>query len=137
MTRFTEELEARCRRIVRQQNWELSHGAPTTSLRREMALLLSEMDSLRERHERQRKQLLRRELDLGTQILNLEDRIDLIPNWLERRRAVNEAKHTLDQLMFQRERVSWETESSLQRIRVRLLELWNLHDQLAEEHGDR
>ena len=136
MIHFSDVLEKQCRRIARQLKKEDSDVSPATSVRREVALLLSDIDGIRRRQEVQRKQLVRRELDLGSQILNLKDRIDLIPSWQERTRAINEAKHTLDQVRVQIHRLNWESEMSLQRIRTRLLELWNIHDQLVEDDGN-
>lgn len=137
MTSFGEDLEAKCGRIVYKMNEQESAPTPATFVGREMALLLDQIDRLKKHQEKQRKQFMKRELEVGSQILNLEDRIDLIPNWQERTGAINEAKRTLDQLKAQAYKSAWEGESALQRLQGRLLELWNMHDQVAEEHGYR
>jgi hypothetical protein len=137
MTSFSEDLEEKCGRIVHRMSKQESASTPATFVGREMALLLDQIDRLKKHQEKQRKQLMKRELEVGSQILNIGDRVDLIPNWQERTGAINEAKRTLDQLKAQTYRLAWESESALQRLQGRLLELWNMHDQVAEEHGYR
>ncbi|TWU21300.1 hypothetical protein [Bythopirellula polymerisocia] len=137
MNSFGEELEAKCGRIVERMNKQYSAPTPATFVGREIALVLDHIGQLKRHQEKQRKQLMRRELEVGSQILNIQDRVDLIPDWQERTRARDEAKRTLDQLMGQSYRLAWESQTALQRLQGRLLELWNMLDQLAEENGYR
>jgi hypothetical protein len=136
MTIISADLEQKCRKIVHKMLKQESDSTPATFVGREMALLLDQMDSVRQSKEKQANQLKRRELELGTQILNFENRNDLISDWLERTRMITEVKRTLDQINAQTQRLMWESDSAVQRLQGRLLELWNMHDQLGEEYGN-
>ena len=136
MTTFAAELENKCRRIARNLQKQHSEPGPASFLAREMALLLDQLDEHRHHRRIHLKQLMKRELELGTQILNLESRPDLVPDWQQRTRLVNEARRTLDQLHAQTHRVRWDAGSVEQRIHARLLELRNMHDQLSDQHGN-
>jgi hypothetical protein len=136
MSFIADDIEDKCRRIARKVAKDASEATPNTFIGREMALLLDHMDTIRKRHKNQRAQLLEKELDIGTQILNTEERIDLIPNRMERMRLVRELKQMLDRITLASQHLATETESALQHLQERLLKLWNMHDQLSNDHGD-
>ncbi len=136
MSIIADDLEDKCRRVVRKATKQGSEATPTAFIRREIALTLDHIDTIRKRHKDHRAQLLERELDIGTQILNAEERIDLIPSRMDRSRLVQELKQSLDGITMASQRLTIETESALQQLQIRLLKLWNMHDQLSIKHGD-
>jgi hypothetical protein len=136
MSIIAHDIESKCRRIARKVTKHASDSTPTTFIGREMALALDHIDAIRKRHASQRAQLLEKELEIGTQILIMEERIDLIPNRMERMRLVQELKQSLDRITMAAQRLAIETESASQQLQVRLLKLWNMYDQLSIEHGD-
>jgi hypothetical protein len=135
MSIIADNLEERCRHIVRNIKRRASEPTPATFVGREMALNLDQMDVIRERQKELKAQLLKRELEIGTQILNTEERADLVPNKLARMQLVNELKQMLDQIKSQTQHLIIENESALYKLQTRLLQLWNIHDQLSFEHG--
>lgn len=135
MTRFTTELEDRCRKLVRKRSRQEISGSPLAGVRREIALLLDHLDQARKRTTRQVAQWQRRQLEVGTHILNVQERVDLVPSWAERMRWVHESKRMLDQLQMETYRLEGEVNLAEQRLHGRLLELWNMHEQIAGEDG--
>ena len=130
MSIIVDSLEENCRAIVRNLEKQPSEPGPMTFIGREMALHLDHMDAIRQRQKELKAELLKRELEIGTQILNAEERADLIPNMMERMQFVNELKQMRDQVQAQVQRLSVESELALQKLRTRLMQLWNMHDQL-------
>ena len=130
MSNITDTLEEKCRAIVHNMEKQVSEPVPATFIRREMALHLDHMDTIRERQKVLKAELLERELEIDTQILNIEERIDLVPDRIERMQLINELKQVLEQTKLKTQRSLMETEFALQKLQTRLLQLWNMHDQL-------
>ena len=132
MSLIAADLEVTCRRIVRKQKrQESSEPTPSTFIVREMALTLDCMDAIRERQRSLRARFLDKELYFDTQIMNLGEYTKRIANWLERTRFENECNRMLDRAERHAQRLAIENESALQQLQKRLLELWNMHDQLS------
>ena len=126
MSIIADNLEEKCRHIVRDIKKHASEPTPATFVGRDMALNLDHMDAIRERQKVLKAQLLERELDIGTQILNTEERTDIVPNKMERMQLVNELKQMLDQIKSHTQQLIIENESALHRLQTRLLHLWNV-----------
>lgn len=136
MSFIADDLEDKCRRIVRKQKQQPTEPTPSTFVGREMALTLDHMNTVRERQRALGARFVDKELYIDTQIMNLESRPSLANNWLEQTRLKNEFNRMLDRAEWHAQRLAIENESALQHLRTRLLELWNMHDQLSLEHGD-
>ena len=136
MSSFSEELESKCRRIVKKTMKQNLESTPLTYMVHEMALILDHLDSTRKQHTTHHKELREKELEIGSRILNIQERVDLIPNRMERIRLIDELKHRLEQIMTSAQRLNTESETALQQLQLRLLKLWNMYDQLSMEHGD-
>lgn len=130
MSCITDSLDEKCRRIVRKMKKHPSEPTPVTFIEREMALTLDHMDTIRERQKALSAWSIEKELYIDTQILNLEQRADRLPDWLERTRFKNKLNQMLYKVEWDVRRLAIEEESALQQLRKRLLELWNMHDQL-------
>jgi hypothetical protein len=68
--------------------------------------------------------------------MNIDDHIGLLPDWLERTRLENEFTQRLDQIENHTQRALIDSDSALQQLQVRLMELLNMHEQLSFEYGD-
>lgn len=136
MSIIVDDLEDKCRRIVRKQKQQPTEPTPVTFIGREMALTLDHMDTVRDRQKDLKKQLLEKELYCHSEIMNLEHRPSLRNNWLEQTRLKNEFNRMLDRAEWHAQRLAIENESALQHLQKRLLELWNMYDQLSLENGD-
>ena len=136
MSIVADDLEGKCRRLVRNMKEHASEPTPATFVGREMALTLDHMDTVRKRQRVFDEWFVEKELYISTQIMNIEERVDLLPDWLERTRLKNEFNRMLDRIKWQAQRHAIEEESMLRQLQTRLLELWNMYDQLSFEHGD-
>ncbi len=137
MSLIAADLEVTCRRIVRKMKIRSSEPIPTTFIAREMALILDCIDTVRERQRALGAGFVNKELYIDTQVMNLEEYTERIPSWLERTKIKNELNRMLERAEWHAQRLVIESESALQQLQKRLLELWNMHDQLSLEHGDR
>jgi hypothetical protein len=136
MSVIVDGLEDKCRRIAHEMK-ELSSGAmPATFVGREIALALDHMDAIRGRQRALLERLHEREVHIDTQIMNIDDHIGLLPDWLERTRLENEFTQRLDQIENHTQRALTDSDSALRQLQVRLMELLNMHEQLSFEYGD-
>lgn len=136
MSFIAKDLEEKCRRIARKVTEHDFGATPVAFIGREMALVLDHIDTARKRYAKNRAELREKELELGSEILNTEERVDLFPNRIERIRLVQDLKRSLDHILMAAQRLAAETESAVQHQQLRLLKLWNMYDQLSIEHGD-
>ena len=136
MSLIADDLQDKCRRIVRNLKKNSSEPTPATFVGREIALTLDHMDKVRERQRVLGARFVEKELYIDTQIMNLESRPSLANNWLEQTRLRNEFNRMLDRAEWHAQRLAIESESTLQQLQSRLLELWNMYNQLSIEHGD-
>ena len=133
MSIIADDLEDKCRRIIRNLKKHSPDPTPATFIGREMALTLDHIDKVRERQRALGARFVDKELYIDTQIMNLEQRLDLLPDWLERTRLKNEFNRILDRAEWHAQRLAIEGESALQQLQTRLLELWNMYDQISLE----
>ena len=135
MSSFTRDLEGRCRHIVQRLAEQSLDPSPIAIVGREMGVLLDQIDNVRKQQEALKAQLLDRELQLGTQILNLDSRPSLKNNWLEQTRLRDEYTRRIDSAKWQHQRLAMDYESTLRQLHLRLLELLNMYDQLTLANG--
>ncbi len=127
----SENLEARCRRLINRQRPETSDPASLTE--HEIALTLEQIDSVRSQEHQLEDRLTKREIDLKTRILNLKtppleynwDR------WARRKQMTHQLETSLVRLEQQFQGLAVEREKRLHTLQDRLLELWNRREQVA------
>lgn len=136
MNIIADDLEDKCRQIARDVKKQPLRDAPAALVGREIALMLDHMAIVRGRQRALIRRLKARELYIDSQIMNIDNRIDLLPDWLERTRLKNEFAQMLDQIENHTQRALVEGDTALRQLQVRLMELANMHGQLSLEHGD-
>lgn len=136
MSSFIHDLEDKCRQIVHKLTREPLDSSPVTFVGREMAVLLDQIDNVREQQKALKAQFLEKALQLGTQILNLDSRPSLKNNWLEQTRLRDEYTRRIDSAKWQHRRLAMDYESTLRQLHLRLLELLNMYDQLTPKDGN-
>jgi hypothetical protein len=95
---------------------------PTSLLNREIALLLSQLDGLRNLHAAQLQQMRQQELDIDTDVLQLQDRTDLSRDVLHR--ALDRLKQRLLSLALERQKLvaaHYDTVTEVQRQLLRAM----------------
>ena len=136
MSFVANDLEDTCRRIALNLKGHSAEPIPATFIGREIALTLDHMHEVRVRLKGLQARLVERQLSINTEIMSLKSRPSLINNWLEQTRLKNAFGHMLERAEWHTQRLTAESESRLQQLRSRLLELWNLYDQLSLAHGN-
>ena len=128
-----DKLEKKCRNLLRQKDQVKDHAMPVSLIDREMNLILDQIDAVRRQDMELQNRLEEQRLDIESRILNLEP---LLHNpaqfWFERQRLTNQLKYTLVRLEQQIFRFTIENQKSIHTLQKRLLELWNMHDQLSQ-----
>ncbi len=127
----SENLEARCRRLVNSQRAETSD--PASLIEHEISLTLEQIDAVRSQEHQLEDRLTKREIDLKTRILNLKtppleynwDR------WARRKQMTHQLETSLVRLEHQFQGLAVEREKRLHTLQDRLLELWNRREQVA------
>ena len=127
----SENLEARCRRLVNSQSAETSD--PASLIEHEIALTLEQIDAVRSHEQQLENRLTEREMDLKTRILNLKtpaleydwDR------WARRKQMTHQLETSLVRLEQLFQRLAVERETRLHTLQDRLMELWNRREQVA------
>ena len=137
MNSFIEELEERCHRIVRNLKTKSSEPTPVTFIGREIAITLERIESIRKQQKELQEHFTKKELYCHSQIMNMEHRPSLKNNWQEQNRLTNEFNSILDQAGWQTRQLISEGETTLHQLRIRLLELLNMYDQLLPQDGTR
>lgn len=116
---FGERLEERAREIVNSVN--LDGDSTTRSIENELALTLSHLDGVREVHETLRRNLLRQECYLDTEILQREPREPVYEDTrLEERDMLRDRLRKIEQ---ERRTLLLKEEEQIQGIRDRVLDL--------------
>jgi hypothetical protein len=98
MSIIVDDLEDKCRQTTRDMKRGPLDLTPVTFVGREIALILDQIDKIRDREKALMRRLQARRLSIGTQIMNIDSRTDLVPNWLERTRLKNEFTQMLDKI---------------------------------------
>ncbi len=127
----SENLEAKCRRLVNSQHAETSD--PASLIEHEISLTLEQIDAVRSQEHQLEDRLTKREIDLKTRILNLKtppleynwDR------WARRKQMTHQLETSLVRLEQQFQGLAVEREKRLHTLQDRLLELWNRREQVA------
>ncbi len=126
----SENLEARCRRLVDSQRTETSD--PSNLIEHEIALTMEQIDSVRSQEHQLENRLTEHEMDLKTRILNLKtppleydwDR------WAKRKQMTHQLETSLVRLEQQFQGLAVEREKRLHTLQDRLLALWNRREQV-------
>ncbi len=136
MSMIADEIEDRCRRIGRKMKTHVEDPTPATFISREIALTLDHVDVLRTRQKDLEAWYMEKRLYIDTQILNLKTQPSLMNDWLGQTQLANEFIRMLDSAEGHTQRAATEISSLLQQQQKRLLELWNMHDQISTQYGD-
>ena len=138
MTRAAENLERKCREVLRTSPMEDPEGTPKTFLEREMALILDHMERIKRQDRDIRDRLSKRQCDIENRILNLQSP----PNHYlshpskDQQSLINQLTGSVLRLEDHQQRVAVDTEKQIQAIQIRLLQLLNMRQQLPQYHGD-
>jgi len=128
MAKFSKTLEEKARQLAansKDQYWDTSIPA---TISREIALTIDQINRQRESHKRQLRQLLQMECSVGTDLMELEQRIP--------RYALNHIpeKGKLKQKLFdiekERRKLNLNLQEKIHSLEDRLLNLVNKHQQL-------
>jgi hypothetical protein len=136
MSLLAGRLEDRCRRLVGRLLKPAAEPTPVTFVVREMALTLDHLDVFRQRQRALESWFVEKQLDLNTQIMRLKTNPILKDNWVEQTRFRNEFIRMLDANEWRTTRAATEISTSIQQLQTRLLELWNIYDQISTHDGD-
>ena len=134
MSFIVDDLEGKCRQIVRSSKKHSLEQTPATFVIREIALILDHIERVREQQRNVGAAFVDKELYLDTEIMNLDSRPSIKGNWLEQLRLKNEFNRMRDQAEWHAQRLAVENELALQRLQARLVELLNMYDQLSIGH---
>jgi hypothetical protein len=137
MTRTAEDLEKKCRDLLRATRKEGEDATPATLIEREMELTLDHIQRLRRHDRRQRYRLLERECEIETRIMNLRPhRRNYLGNrWEERHKMINQLTAALVRMENHHRRVAVDYDKRMQALHDRLLRLMNMRDQLYLHDG--
>ena len=128
MARFTKSLEEQAEHLTsvpKREQWDKS--IPSI-VRREIALTIDQIKRLKERHEEQFRRLLKLECYVGTDLMQLEQRI---PRYVPYHFPEKEKfKQRLFEIEKERRNLSLKLEEKTQGLEDRLLSLINKHEQL-------
>ena len=128
-----DKLEKKCRDLLRRKDQMKDHAMPTTFIEREMKLILDQINAVRRQDLELRNRLDEQRLEIESRILNQEPLLHHSSQfWFERKRLTNQLKYTVVRLEQQIFRFTIENQKSIHTLQKRLLELWNMHDQLQE-----
>ena len=128
-----DKLEKKCRNLLRQKDHVQDHAMPVSLIDREMNLILDQIDAVRRQDLELRNRLDEQRLEIESRILNQEPLLHHSSQfWFERKRLTNQLKYTVVRLEQQIFRFTIENQKSIHTLQKRLLELWNMHDQLQE-----
>ena len=119
----TADLEAACRRLVAQEH---THRGPSGHLIREMALVLEQLEAVRNHEQHLEDRLNERELGLKTRMLNLKTppREYDWDRWARRKQLTHQLETSLTRLEQQAQRLAIDREQRLHALQDRLLSLW-------------
>ena len=128
MAKFSKNLQDRARQLAAGSNdtyWDTSIPA---TIKREIALIVDQINRHQESHEKQLRQLLQMECAVGTDLMELDQRIPwYTPNYLPE-------KDTLKQRLFDiekdRRKLNQRHQEKLHTLEDRLLNLIHKHEQL-------
>jgi len=125
---FSETLEEKARRVVGEPGQHAS--SITNTLREQIALTLDQLDRTRDLHGRIRRNLLRVECYIDTEIIQISPRepVYIDERWHDRQ-ALKRQLMFLDQ---ERRRFALAEEERLQELHHRLLTLWSRYRQLSQ-----
>lgn len=128
-----DKLEKKCRNLLRRKDHVQDHAMPVALVDREMNLILDQIDAVRRQDLELRNRLDEQRLEIESRILNQEPLLHHSSQfWFERKRLTNQLKYTLVRLEQQIFRFTIENQKSIHTLQKRLLELWNMHDQLSQ-----
>ena len=121
---FAQRVESRARRLTKRLDQDRERDPTLDTLTHEVALTVDQIDGLRKSHEKVRRNLLRQECYLETEITQREPRPPVYedPRLPERDR--------LRAVEKERRRLLLSEEEALRPLHDRLLSLLNRHDQL-------
>ena len=138
MIRNRDDLERRCRDLLRASHENEESETPATFVQRELALTLNHIQRLRRRDRHAHQGLLERECDIETQIMNIRpsDHRYMPHRWAEQSRMVIQLSASLAAVEDQRRRVNVDYDKRMQTLHDRLLQLLNMHAQLYHYHGN-
>ena len=138
MIRNREDLERKCRDVLRPAREQGEDDTPAPFVEREMALTLDHIRRLRRRERHIRHRLLERECDLETQILRVlpEAHRYSADRWAAGSKMVIRLTSALASVEDQRRRIAVDADKRMQALRDRLLQLLNMHSQLRQYDGD-
>src|SRR6266540_3645497 len=132
-SRFGDTLEEKARGITKWLNGS-SNGSPVSSIiKKDIALTLDQIEGLRNVHENIRKNLVRLECYIGTDLLGLKPKPHDYDN--HHRSERNKLKDKLLKIEEERRRLSVEEEEKLQKLHEKLLSLMHKIEQLRLENG--
>ena len=126
---FSQQLEERAKEIIRTARRDDTAASITLGLQRELALALDHIDSVHLLHENLRRNLLRHECYLSTEILQREPRGSQVYRD-ERLPERDRLRDRLREIDAERRRLAMWHEEHLARLHDRLLTLFNRFTQL-------
>lgn len=130
---FAQQVESRARQLTKRLNQNREQDPTLDTLTHEVALTVDQIDGLRRSHEKVRRNLLRQECYLETEITQREPRPPVYedPRLPERDRL----RDRLRAVEKERRRLLLSEEEALRPLHDRLLSLLNRHDQLWGPSG--
>ena len=138
MIRNRDDLERKCRDVLRAVQGDEDDETPASFVERELALTLDHIRRVRQQDRHFRRGLLERECDIETQIMNIRPSYyRYIPHrWVEQSKMVIRLTAALTAVETQRNRLIVDYDKRMQALHDRLLQLLNMHAQLHQDHGN-
>lgn len=128
MTRFSRKLQERARRLAAGSNDTLWDPSIPATVRREIALALDQIDRQKKSHKTHLHQLLRAECAVGTDLMELEQRIPwYTPSYLPEKDTL---KQRLAEIEKDRRKLNQKHQEKLHALEDRILNLIHKHQQL-------
>tara|TARA_R110002111_G_C5998815_1_gene372891 strand:- start:3604 stop:4059 length:456 start_codon:yes stop_codon:yes gene_type:complete len=132
---FFESLEQKCRDLVEGKNF-LNDPEPITAIKRQIQLLLHELDGSRNSFNTQFKRLEKKRLEIESEKLNLAPQ----PNhsmeiWRDRKQMANSLNYTLSQIEQSVGYLVSDYNRKMTEIKSRLLNEWNNWVQVAPDYS--
>ena len=130
---FAQRVESKARKLTERMNQDRERDTTLDTSTREMALTLDQIDGLRRSHEKVRRNLLRQECYLETEITQREPRPPVYED--SRLPERDRLRDRLRAVEKERRRLLLSEEEALRPLHDRLLSLFNRHDQLRFPSG--
>ncbi len=125
---FGKDLEEKADELAAEQNIKIWDNSVPSTLRREIALTVDQIKRLRERHDEQFSKLLKLEISVDTDLMQMENRQ---PRYQPYHFPEKEKlKQRLFDIEKERRNLSLRLEDKTQTLEDRLLSLLNKHQQL-------